>query len=232
MNNNQDAFKYNKARKNIILFGAVILIAITALSCVSSFLIYRLGFADMPYALQQILALFAVLVVEGAFAWLVYGFTRAFSSGTERLVSLVGIGFLVVVMLINLVTHFQMAKHIQLSAFQQAWIDWGAVSVFIVVLWGAVSVFIVVLLIVLFITLSDPVIRLIRLELRFKGKQEETILQAKAEALDSNQIASAMASRATFEAAQLAAKIEGESARASRPRLGYAARIQEDNESD
>ena len=83
--------------------------------------------------------------------WLVYGFTRAFSSGMERLVSLAGMGFLVVVMLINLVTHFMMVKRIELSEFQMEWIDWGAVTVFIAVL-----------LIVLFITLADPVIRLIR----------------------------------------------------------------------
>jgi MFS family permease len=219
MNNVQDAFKYNRARKNIIIFGAVILIAITALSCVSSFLIYRLGFADLPYIFQQTLALFAVVVVEGAFVWLVYGFTRAFSSAIERLVSLAGIAFLVVVMLINLITHFMMAKHIELSDFQQAWIDWGAVSVFIGVL-----------LIVLCITLADPVIRLIRLELRFKGKQEETILAAKTEALDSEQITSAMAARANYEAAQLAAKIEGDAR--VRPRLGYAARVKDDQDRD
>lgn len=44
----------------------MILIAITALSCVSSFLIYRLGFADLPYIVEQMLSLFAVVVVEGA----------------------------------------------------------------------------------------------------------------------------------------------------------------------
>ncbi len=92
----QEAFKYNRARKNVIIGGAVILICITALSCVSSFMIYRSGFGDMPYIFQQALALFAVVVVEGAFVWLVYGFTRAFSSGMERLVSLAGMGFLVV----------------------------------------------------------------------------------------------------------------------------------------
>jgi len=135
------------------------------------------------------------------------------------LLGLFGIAFLVVVMLINLVTHFMMAKHTGLSDFQQSWIDCGAVTVFIAVL-----------LIVLCITLADPVIRLIRLELRFKGKQEETILQAKTEALDSEQITSAMAARANYEAAQFAAKIEGD-ARA-RPRLGYAAKIQEDRDLD
>jgi hypothetical protein len=48
-----DAFKYNRARKNLIIGGAVILICITALSCVSSFLIYRAGFGDPPFIFQQ-----------------------------------------------------------------------------------------------------------------------------------------------------------------------------------
>jgi hypothetical protein len=43
-----DAFKYNRVRKNMIIGGAAILIFITALSCVSSFLIYRAGFGDRP----------------------------------------------------------------------------------------------------------------------------------------------------------------------------------------
>src|SRR5262249_45263272 len=131
--------------------------------------------------------------------WLVYGFTRAFSSAMERGVCLVGMGFLVVVMLINLVTHFMMVKHIELAPFQQDWIDWGAITVFIVVL-----------LIVLFITLADPVIRLIRLELRYKGKQEETILEAKTNALESDRIRKAMAERADSEAKKLADQIAGE----------------------
>lgn len=200
-NNVQDAFKHNRARKNVIMGGAVILICITALSCVSSFMIYRGGFADMPFIFQQALALFAVVVVEGAFVWLVYGFTRAFSSAMERLVSLCGMAFLVVVMLINLVTHFMMVKHIELSGFQQAWIAWGAITVFIAVL-----------LIVLFITLADPVIRLIRLELRYLGKQQEKILEAKTESLDSDKITAAMADRAEWEANLLADSILGEAA--------------------
>ena len=219
MNNVQDAFKYNRARKNIIIGGAIILFCITVLSCVSSFTIYREGFSDFPYLFQQTLALFAVVVVEGSFVWLVYGFTRAFSSAVERLVSLAGMLFLAGTMVLNLVTHFMIAKKLELSDFQTAWISWGAVTVFIAVLG-----------MVLLITLADPVIRLIRLELRFKGKQEETILQAKTEALDSEQIAAAMASRANFEAGQLAAKIEGDAR--IRPRLGYAAKYREDDDSD
>jgi len=199
MNSVQDAFKYNKARKNVIIGGMVILVCITALSCVSSFMIYRGGFADFPYIFQQALSLFAVIVVEGTFIWLVYGFTRAFSSGFERLISIAGMAFLLAVMLINLVTHFMLIKRYELSPFQVEWISWGAVTVFIVVL-----------IVVLLITLGDPVIRLIRLELRYKGKQEETVLEAKTEALDSDRIRQAMKKRANIEAEALANKIVGE----------------------
>src|SRR5262245_4313570 len=196
MGNVQDAFKYNRARKNVIIGGAVILICIPALPCISSFMIYRSGFGDMPFIFQQALALFAVVIVEGAFVWLVYGFTRAFSSGMERLISLAGMGFLVCVMLINLVTHFMMVKGISLHPFQMEWIDWGAVTVFIAVL-----------IIVLFITLADPVIRLIRLELRYLGKQQEKILEAKSEGRESEVVQSAIKDRADYEADRLADQI-------------------------
>jgi hypothetical protein len=159
MNSVQDAFKYNRARKNIIIGMMVILICITALSCVSSYMIYRTGFGDMPFIFQQALSLFAVVVVEAAFVWLVYGVTRAFSSGMERLVALAGMGFLVAVMLINLITHFMMVKGIQLHPLQTEWISWGAVTVFIAVL-----------LIVLFITLADPVIRLVSTATRYRPR--------------------------------------------------------------
>lgn len=209
MSSVQDAFKHNRARKNVIYGGAVILICITAMSCVSSFMIYRSGFGDMPFIFQQALALFAVIVVEGAFVWLVYGFTRAFSSSTERLISLCGMSFLVIVMLINLVTHFMIVKGIALHPFQMEWIDWGAVTVFIAVL-----------LIVLFITLADPVIRLIRLELRYQGRQQEKILEAKTEGLESERIQEAMAERADLEAHQLALQIMS----GGRPQLQRAIR--------
>ena len=87
-------------------------------------------------------------------------------------------------------------KGIQLHPFQLEWIDWGAVTVFIAVL-----------LIVLFITLADPVIRLIRLELRYLGKQQEKILEAKSEGLNSAQIQTAMAERAEWEAEKPAEQI-------------------------
>ena len=194
-----DAFKHNRARRNVIVAGGLILVCITLLSCVSSFMIYREGFSDTPWFVQQSLSLFAVIVDEGAFIWLVYGFTRAFSSFSERLISLIGMGFLVCVMLTNIITHFMMVKHLTLSPFQEAWLAWGAVSVFIAVL-----------IFVLLITLSDPVTRLIRLEMRYLGKQQETVLQAKSDGLDSEHIQQAMIERAEIEARDLAERIIGE----------------------
>jgi hypothetical protein len=198
MSNVQDTFKHNRARKNVIAGGAIILICITLLSCVSSFMIYREGFSDMGPRFQNLLAFFAVIVVEGAFIWLVYGFTRAFSSFLERAISFGAMWGLAVVMLINIITHFMMVKGLGLNSFQQAWVAWGAVAVFIGVL-----------IIVLAITLADPIIRLIRLELRYQGRQQETILEAKTAGLSSDRIQSAMATRAEWEAGQLASKIMG-----------------------
>ncbi len=200
MTNVQDTFKHNRARKNVIVGGMVILVAITLLSCVSSFMIYREGFADLPPIFQHALAMFAVIVVEGAFVWLVYGFTRAFSSFWERMISFLAMWGLAAVMLINIITHFMMVKGNGLHPFQQSWLAWGAVSVFIGVL-----------VIVLAITLADPVIRLIRLELKFLGKQQETILNAKSEGLESERVHQAMAQRAEIESEQLAARILGSS---------------------
>jgi hypothetical protein len=190
--------KRNRIRRQVIIGGAIILAAITVASSVSSFMIYRDGFADLPYVLQQTLALFAVVVVEGAFVWLVFGYTRAFTSAFERLICLLGMSVIITVMLINLVTHFMQVKGIPLQPFQRAWVSWGAIAVFIAVL-----------LIVLCITLADPLTRIARLELRYMGKRDETIIQAKTDSLDSQRILEAMAARAEWEAEQLAQRIVG-----------------------
>lgn len=202
----QEAFKHNRARKNVVMGGAVILVCITLMSCVSSFMIYREGFGDLPWFAQQTLSLFAVVVVEGAFIWLLYGFTRAFSSFLERVICLAGMAFLVFVMGTNIITHFMMVKGLSITPFQQAWLAWGAVSVFIAVL-----------LFVLLITLADPVARLVRTELRYTGKQWEVILAAKADGLEGEEVQEAMIERAQWESRQLANKVIGE-ARQLEPR--------------
>lgn len=214
MNNQHEESKRLRTRKKIIIGGAIILCAITVASSVSSFIIYRGGFADLPYILQQALALFAVIVVEGAFVWLVFGFTRAFTSAAERTICLAGMSGIVVVMLINLVTHFMMVKMIPLQPFQQMWVSWGAITVFIGVL-----------VLVLCITLADPLTRIERLELRYMGKRDETIIQAKTDSLDSERIREALAERAQIEADELADKIVGRKAlppaRSSNSRPGF-----------
>ncbi|HEY8458810.1 MAG TPA: hypothetical protein VIM99_00430 [Blastocatellia bacterium] len=67
---------------------------------------------------QTALALRCVVAVEGCFAWLVYGGATSFSSGVERNVSVAGIAFLFSTMAVNIVTHYQMAKGIELNEFQ------------------------------------------------------------------------------------------------------------------
>lgn len=198
MSDVQKDFSRNRARKNVVVGGGLILVCITLLSCISSFQIYKEGFTDVPNFVQMALSLFAVCVVEGAFVWLVYGFTRAFSSFLERVISLAGMVFLVCVMLTNIITHFMIVKSIPLAPFQEAWLAWGAVSVFIAVL-----------IFVLAITLADPVSRLIRMELRYQGKQHETIIQAKGDGLESEFVQEAMAERAEIEAQKLVTRILG-----------------------
>jgi hypothetical protein len=180
--------------------GAMILLgALTLLSCVSSFVIYKSGFADLPPRFQTALALCCVVAVEGCFAWLVYGFATSFSSGVERNVSVAGIVFLFSTMTVNIVTHYQMAKRIELNEFQQGWIEWGGVAVVVAVL-----------AIVLVIELGNPESRLRRLEMRVSGMQREAVLAAKRAALDEETVIEAMEERARREAQALARRITGE----------------------
>src|SRR5262249_47910016 len=197
----RDAFRHSKERRIAMFGGMAIMVAITILSCVSSYTIDVDGFRDMPYVAQQALALFAVVVVEGTFIWLLFSIGRAFSSSLERFFAVLGLVFIVGVMALNVVTHFMQAKLIPLHRYQTECVNWGAVLVVMAIL-----------VLVLFIQLADPVARLIRLELRYMGRQEETILAAKSEALDSERIQTAMANRADAEAEKLAQRMEGESA--------------------
>lgn len=132
---------------------ALICICAGLVTSVSSFVVYRIGFNDIPPVIQNSLAGFAVLVTQGALIWLTYGFVRKFSSLAERVISLSGMIFLVNVSLINITTHFMIVRRWELFSFQQAWLSWGAVSVFIGVL-----------VFVLLITLTDPVVRSLRAE--------------------------------------------------------------------
>ena len=200
-------FRNAENRRRTIIGATIILIGITLISCASSFVIFRAGFSDFEPWLQNSLGVVAVMVVEGAFIWLLDAYRHSFSTALERLLSLIGMGFIVAVMLTNIATHFQMAKGVPLSWYQQQWVDYGAVITFIIVL-----------ILVLALTLCDPIIRLLRLELRYAGRQQETILRAKTNALRSDRILEAMANRADMEAIELAELIEGET---DRKRIGF-----------
>lgn len=175
-----------------------LIIAATLISCVSSFQIYRQGFTDLAPVIGIVFSLLCVALVEGAFTWLLFGFTQAFSSSLERLLALGGMAFLVACMTINVVTHFQQVKGSALHPFQIAWLEWAAVTVFIAVM-----------VLVILIKLANPLTRLTRLEIRAAGRELEAELAAKLEALDSETVYNAMTRRAEIEAGLLAERIIG-----------------------
>lgn len=191
-----DAFKHNRARKNVIFGSGLIMVCITLLSCVSSFMIFSEGFSDLPTFGQWGLSLAAVLTVEGAFCWMLYGFSRAFSTFAERVLALIGLGFLVAVMATNIITHFMIVKKIPLNSFQHNWISWAAPTVFIVVL-----------IVVILISLCEPVAQLLRQENRIMGRQHEVLLQARDEAIDSNDVKKALGAAALIEGRALGQQI-------------------------
>lgn len=178
--------------------GVVIVLAATLISCVSSFMIYKEGFTDLPQIIGIVASLLCVILVEGAFGWLLYSFTNAFSSSLERLLAFAGMAFLVCVMCVNVTTHFQMVRGSALHPFQEVWLSWAAVTVFLAVMCLAIA-----------IKLANPLTRLMRLELRAAGRELEAELQAKLEALDSETVYAAMARRAEIEAGLMAARIIG-----------------------
>jgi hypothetical protein len=153
----------------------------------------------LPSQFQTALALCCVLAVEGCFAWLIYGFATSFSSGIERSVAVAGIVFLFGTMTVNIVTHYQIAKRIELNEFQRGWIEWGGVAVVVAVL-----------AIVLLIELGNPESRLRRLELRVSGIEREAVLAARRAALETETVLTAIETRAAIEAERLARQIRGE----------------------
>lgn len=197
-NSNSQEFQATRARQNLIVGAGLIILCVTLLSCVSSYMIYREGFADAPWFAQQALSLIAVVVVEGAFVWLVYGFTKAFSSFGERMGSMVGIGFLLCVMTTNIITHFMMVKKLPLTGYQHAWLSWGAVSVFIATL-----------LIVLYITLSNSTAKRERQSLRLEGKRLDMMYDVREQALKDDDVMEHLLENARQEARQLVSGILG-----------------------
>lgn len=189
----------NRQRQPAVIGGMIILIAITLLSGVSSFIIYRESFRDLPRLLEVVLAFAACLTVEGAFVWLLYGYANSFCSTVERVGAIAGMIFLVAAMMINLITHSMLVKKLALHPFQDAWLAWGAIAVFM----GT-------LVLALLIRLGDPESRLRRLNLRVNGMEQEAVIVARQAALESEQVQAAIEKRITIEAERIAAQIVGQ----------------------
>lgn len=100
------------------------------LSSVAGFAVYRQSFSIAPWAAQQTFAAFIVIVEKIATAWLLYGFTRKFSSQLERIISGLGVTALLTVMLLNLTIGFRLAFRFPLGLFEQAWASYAVSAVF------------------------------------------------------------------------------------------------------
>lgn len=117
--------------KSIGICVSFFLVCASLWCSVSSFIVYREGFADTPFVIQQILSAFSVIVLEGTLLWLIYGLLRAFSSLADRLIAFAGIVFFISVMTLNVVVHFRLTQGLPLTQFHQDWLLWGAVGTFV-----------------------------------------------------------------------------------------------------
>lgn len=181
---------YELNRKRVAIAGQLIILAISLLSCVSTFQVFRLSFADFGWG-QDVLGGFATVAVEGFFLWVIFAFRNTLQSGAERFLAVVGIVASMSAMLINLTVHALMAKNLPLSAFQKSWMESAGLGALVCIL-----------ALVLLINLADTGVRLMRSELRFEGRKAEALLQARTDAIDSPEIVHALAQRASMEVAE------------------------------
>ena len=188
-----------KAIKKTRIGGVLLLLAFTALSAISSFLIYKKGFQDLAPDQANIGAALWVLIQEGFFGWLLYGFKKAFTANVERFTAVVGMGFAGGAMIMNVWTHFFIASGRTMYSFQTFWLDWGSFAVFA----GG-------LVIVLVITLGDPFEQLCRAMLKQVGREQQVKVDAKMDALDSGTVAQAASVLARRESRRLARQLTGE----------------------
>lgn len=205
-----NSFTHNRAKKNAARGAKAIIVAITVISMVSSYHIYKPAFDDVGGRFQIALALFAVGAVEGCFLWLLYGLQQAFTARIERGIAYLGMASLLGVMFTNVITHGMMSKGYSLTDFQRDWL-----------MWGAYGVLLGILLLVVCITWADSAVRLLWQELKDQGAEEQAVLRARSRqrqaiteaqeaSLNSKRIQTAMQNRANSEAEALALRIEGE----------------------
>jgi hypothetical protein len=120
-----------ETRKRIIIISALFLLAIMAVGSAASFVVLERGFSDMPRPLQLSLAGFGFVIMQAAYVWLVFGYTRAFESGPTRFACLLGLSGLTVAEAANLITSFMLIVGLPLEPIlRDIWIPWSGVFVF------------------------------------------------------------------------------------------------------
>lgn len=184
------------ARKNVKITGCVILFCVTLLSVVSTYSITKSAWADQGTAVSRMMAIANVVVIEGAFLWLLRGYAVAFSEVVERSLCLAGMVFYAGIMLINITIHYRIVKGFTLNETEMGYVSWGAPMVIGVTL-GLVTM----------IIMSDPVARQRRQELRIDGKQTRSVWDAKEIAGQSDEVSAAVEARALIEAQQMVQRL-------------------------
>lgn len=104
------------------------------------------NFDDTPVPVAVLLALFATAVGYASFVWLGWGFFRAFGSESERVISVVGMIVLIGMFGANILTWVMDNLHYKLWDWQTQWQSWSSVVTFVFIL-----------IVVLLITISEPI---------------------------------------------------------------------------
>ena len=120
---NQEQAKHEHSRKTVALWAGIIIGALTLVSVVASFQIYKESFRDCWPFLAGIFALLITAGVEVAFILLVHAMSKAYM-GKEMLIAGVGAALLLGVMAINFVVHSHIARVQPLTDFEIFWRDY------------------------------------------------------------------------------------------------------------
>jgi len=157
-------------------------------------LIFFLLYPKQHWALAALLASVYTAGVEFAVAANLYGLKRVFSTLWEIAVAYSCLGFLIAVMIINVITKFrQFILDHEVSPVLLHWQTWAIVIVPIVVLCQSIAM-----------ALLAPYVRQHRNQLRQRGREAEWKWQGEKKALDSEAVAGAQNMIAEFKGKQLA----------------------------
>ncbi|MFN0121532.1 MAG: hypothetical protein ACKV2V_13650 [Blastocatellia bacterium] len=164
-------------RRNFAIFCSFVSAFVAAVSLATTFSIFQVSFEGWGKLVGGLLTLAACLAIEGTAAGLVYGLVYALTGGTERMIAAVGLSLTGLVMLLNLVTHNAQARGLALSDWQRTYIDRVGIGVLAGVFF---------LVVTLSLSLSET--RQRRAERELEMLEVETLLDAKRDLLQSDDL--------------------------------------------